>query len=325
MILCQVNFYKRIDTLQEEQRMFSYARVQERPSLFLAMTGLTLSEFDQLLPAFQQAWEAYLHQDVINRPDRQRQYGGGQHESTLVPIEDKLLFILYYLKVYPLQEILAFEFAMTQSTANEWIHILSPVLQNALGRGGHLPERNPARVVDALQHEADPASEYGLDGTERRRQRPKDQETQRRYYSGKKKTHTIKNLIIGGLTTRTVTYLSATYEGRLHDKTIADDEHWVFPDDIALYKDSGFQGYEPDNVRTFQPQKKPQGQALTLRQKAQNRLIAKIRIVIEHILAGIKRCRIVKEVFRNTKACFDDLVMELACGLHNFRVHYRYT
>lgn len=90
-----------------------------------------------------------------------------------------------------------------------------------------------------------------------------------------------------------------------------------------MYKDTGFQGYEPEGVQTFQPQKKPQGKALTSEQREQNSLISRVRIVIEHILAGIKRCRIVKDVFRNTKEKYDDLVMEIACGLHNFRVHHR--
>ena len=42
-----------------------------------------------------------------------------------------------------------------------------------------------------------------------------------------------------------------------------------------------------------------------------------MRIVVEHVICGVKRCRIVKDVFRNTKDKFDDLVMEIACGLHN--------
>ena len=75
-------------------------------------------------------------------------------------MEDKLLFILYYVKVYPLQAILAFEFGMVQSTANEWIHILSEVLKKALDHGGYLPERDPkrighARVIDKIQFESD--------------------------------------------------------------------------------------------------------------------------------------------------------------------------
>jgi len=304
--------------------MISYSAIKDHPSLFLAMTGMTQEEFQHLLPAFLHAWEVYLQREYWERPDRQRQYGAGQWEQTLIPIEDKLLFILYYLKVYPLQEILAFEFGMAQSTANEWIHLLSQILKEALDRDGYLPERDPTTLGEHLQAQASPEADYGIDGTERRRQRPHDDETQRHYYSGKKKTHTIKNVIIGGLNTRNVVYLSQTYEGRLHDKTLVDLEQPSFPDSVSLVKDTGFQGYAPENVCAFQPQKKPKGKELTAEQKTQNTLISTLRIVIEHILAGIKRCRIVKEVFRNTAVHFDDLVMELACGLHNFRVHFRY-
>jgi hypothetical protein len=54
-------------------------------------------------------------------------------------------------------------------------------------------------------------------------------------------------------------------------------------------------------------------------------MIASIRLLVEHAIAGVKRCRIVHEVLRNTKAHFDDLVMEIACGLHNFRTTLRYN
>src|SRR2546427_11012694 len=111
-----------------------------------------------------------------------------------------------------------------------------------------------------------------------------------------KKAHTIKNLVIGGLHTRKVNYLSQTYEGKRHDKKIADEESPTYPADIGVYQDTGFQGYEPEGVKTFQPQKKPKGKELTLEQKEQNSLISSIRIVIEHIIAGIKRCRIVKDL-----------------------------
>jgi hypothetical protein len=76
-------------------------------------------------------------------------------------------------------------------------------------------------------------------------------------------------------------------------------------------------------VQTFQPQKKPKGKERSPEQREQNSLISRVRIVIEHLIAGMKRCRIVKDVFRNTTAKYDDLVMEIACGLHNFRVHHR--
>jgi hypothetical protein len=165
--------------------VFSYYQVQEHPKLLLAMTGLTRTEFHQLLPHFQYAWDQYVQQYYVDRDNRQRHYGGGRSEATLINIEDKLLFILYYVKVYPLQEILAFEFGMVQSTAHEWIHILSEVLKKALDHGRYVPERDPKQLGTVLEAEAE--STYGLDGTERPRQRPRDAEKQKHYYSGKKK------------------------------------------------------------------------------------------------------------------------------------------
>ena len=119
--------------------------------------------------------------------------------------------------------------------------------------------------------------------------------------------------------------MSQTYEGKRHDKKIVDEENPTYPVDIGVYKDTGFQGYEPEGVKTFQPQKKPKGKELTPEQKEQNSLISSIRIVIEHIIAGIKRCHIVQDLFRNTTEMSDALVMEIACGLHNFRVEYRHS
>ncbi|MCB9420100.1 MAG: hypothetical protein H6667_09860 [Ardenticatenaceae bacterium] len=55
-----------------------------------------------------------------------------------------------------------------------------------------------------------------------------------------------------------------------------------------------------------------------------NRIISGFRIEVEHVIAGVKRCRIIKDTFRNTKEGFSDLVMEVACGLHNLRVTCRH-
>lgn len=165
--------------------MFTYDQVKEHPKLLRAMTGLTQAEFGQLLPGFDKAREAYVQQAYVDREGRQRQYGGGKPEATLVTIEDKLLFILYYVKAYPLQEILAFEFGMVQSTAHEWIHMRSDVLKKALDDEGHLPERAPQELATVLTSVS--TTVYGIDGTERRRQRPSDPTQQADYYSGKKK------------------------------------------------------------------------------------------------------------------------------------------
>jgi hypothetical protein len=165
--------------------------------------------------------------------------------------------------------------------------------------------------------------DLGIDGTERRIERPKDPVSQRKFYSGKKKAHTLKSVLIGGLEDRQIKYLSGTHEGKKHDKKVCDEDQIIVPAGSDLYQDTGFQGYHVPDVNSHQPKKKPRGGELTAADKTRNYLISQVRVVVEHILAGVKRCRITKDVFRNTQDNYDDQVMELACGLHNFRSDHR--
>ena len=139
-----------------------------------------------------------------------------------------------------------------------------------------------------------------------------------------KKAHTDKNLVIVNTHSQKVVYLSATVPGKKHDKKQADEAAIVYPQQSTLGKDTGFQGYEPANIITWQPKKKPKGRDLAVEDKQLNALFSSARIVVEHVLAGVKRCHIVKDVFRNTKTGFSDTVMEVACALHNLRVHFRH-
>ncbi len=164
--------------------MLSYAKVKDDPTAFRACTSLDPSEFDQLLMAFARAWQTYVENTYVKGKVRQRQYGGGR-KARLDSIEDKLFFILFYFKTYPLQEVMGVLFGLSQSQTNEWIHRLSQVLQMALGQEQHLPTRDPQNL-EAILAEC-PELEFLIDGTERRRQRPTDAEAQKAYYSGKKK------------------------------------------------------------------------------------------------------------------------------------------
>jgi hypothetical protein len=131
-------------------------------------------------------------------------------------------------------------------------------------------------------------------------------------------------VILANQQTERVVYLSQTYCGKTHDKKIADTEAIHYPPHATLDKDTGFQGYEPVAVLTFQPRKKPKGKELSLADWFLNRVIASVRIRVEHVIASIKRCRIVKEVFRNTIEGMSDLVMGVACALHNWRMSFRH-
>jgi DDE superfamily endonuclease len=109
----------------------------------------------------------------------------------------------------------------------------------------------------------------------------------------------------------------------VHDKLICDVEEHSFPEGSKLWKDKGYQGYEPEGVTTFQPKKKPPQQELAQTDKDRNREISRGRIEIEHQINGIKRCRIVTHRLRSRSDHYADDVMETACGLHNFRLTHR--
>ena len=233
---------------------------------------------------------------------------------------DKLLFILFYFRQYPIQEVQGFLFGISQAQANEWVHRLTAVLSTALGYEKQLPERRPYRLAAVLRD--CPGLEFIIDGTERPVNRPQDNSVQEAYYSGKKKTHTVNNNLIshrGGK----VVYLSDTYEGSVHDKLICDLEGHEFPDGSKLWQDKGYQGYAPQGVITMQPQKKPAKQDLSEAEKERNRAISKERIEIEHHISGVKRSRIVSHRLRNRTEYYADKVMETACGLHNYRLTHR--
>lgn len=303
--------------------MIHFEQLKNKPAMLKCLTGLTVEGFVALLPAFETAYQADVEQrDKQRTKRRQRERGAGQ-KGALPELADKLVFILFYFRIYPVQMVQGFFFGMGQPQANEWVHRLSPVLKAALGYDVQLPARRPQDIKAIL--ESCPGLEFIIDGTERPIRRPQDSERQKANYSGKKKRHTLKNNVITDKRSGKIEGLSPTVEGKRHDKKLADEQDGAFPMGSQLWKDTGFQGYEPKNVKTFQPTKKPKGRDLSLEEKATNTLIAKERIAIEHTLGGVKVFRIVHEVFRNMRDGFDDLVMEIACGLHNFRIDHPLT
>lgn len=236
----------------------NYKTLSARPQSFLAMTGLTPPEFRDLLPAFQTAYDRArpIDQTAAGQP-RQRWWGAGR-PGALVGTEDKLLFVLVYLKTYPLQVVLGQLFGISTAQANCWLHRLLPVLRSALDDRGVLPEREGTRVARGS------AERRGhrvviIDGTERRRQRPKNAEKQALHYSGKRKTHTDKNVVLTDAADDRVVFLSGTYPGAANDKRIADEANLRYPRGTTLYKDAGFQGYEPAVHKTCQAKKKAKG------------------------------------------------------------------
>ena len=165
--------------------MLSYQQLKHHPCALRTFTGCDQAEFEKLLPHFEMAYHAYRYDHHVKKKARKRRYGGGR-KPRLAAMEDKLLFILVYFTIYPLQEVMAFLFETSQGRVNEWIHTLSTVLKMALGKAQALPERNPKNLEQTLALCV--SIDFIIDGTERRIQRPQDPAEQHEKYSGKKKT-----------------------------------------------------------------------------------------------------------------------------------------
>ncbi|MBM4460677.1 MAG: transposase [Chloroflexi bacterium] len=298
--------------------MLTYASLAQHADQFLAMTAYTVEEFQALLPAFRAEFVAYTAKFTLaGRPRGKRAYSAYKN-SPLPTIEDKLLFILVYLKQNSLQTAHGVLFGMAQPDANQWIHLLHPLLNQALAALG----AHPARTATTFTPETEATLIFWQDGTERPIPRPTDATARRLYYSGKKKHHTLKNIVVINPDSRVI-FLSQTCEGTKHDKRAADEAGYTLPANSVLLQDIGFQGFTLAEVLILQPQKKPRGHDLPPETRLDNQAIAALRIQIEHAIGGVKRYRIVKDEIRNWKAGFRDKVMETCCALHNFRLTFR--
>lgn len=164
--------------------MLNYATLQNNETTFLSVTSLTVFELQVLLIAFAEAFAEVAHLTAEGEP-RFRKKGGGQ-SGKLPRLEDKLVFILSYIKNYPLQTYHGLQFGLSQSKTNLQIHTLLPKLKRALEILACRPSREAAEFVERLQNQVQ-KGDLVQDGVERNRERPQDEERQKLYYSGKKR------------------------------------------------------------------------------------------------------------------------------------------
>src|SRR2546427_5060897 len=127
-----------------------FTDVQDRPTEFLDFTSLTLDEFQQLVPPFEAAFQAHMATWRLDgKPRTARQFSVYKNCPLPTP-EDRLFFLLTYLKTYSLQVVQGRLFGMGQSKANQWIHVLLPVLLAALRTLGDAPTRSLAALAQRL-------------------------------------------------------------------------------------------------------------------------------------------------------------------------------
>lgn len=291
-------------------------KILKNPRLCKAMFGMTKEEIEALLPVFGRC--LIIHRYEI-KPNRKRKVGGGQ-KGDLPTDEEKLLFILMYLKVYPTHDVFSVLSDHQRSKCGDSIKLLLPVLQKTLGRHLTLPIRKANSLKEVFER-CPGLKDVFLDGSERRTQKPTSKKRRNKLYSGKKKATARKNLVLSD-EKKNILFLSPTKSGRRHDKRLADkaDIAMALPNHVTVWTDTGFQGFDYLHPNTVMPKKATKNNPLTFEQKQNNRIISGIRVLSEHAIAGYKRFKAASDVYRNRLPNMDDMLTLVAAGLWNFHL-----
>ena len=299
----------------------SLEKVLKRDRLCKALTGLSPSEFINLVPTFAKALEETKMNEYLDTLNRKRKPGGGK-KSFVPTVETKFFFILFYFKCYPTFDLAGWFYNRDGGNVWNMYSQLVPVLEATLGKKMVLPARSIGSIDEffAIFPEA---KEVFIDGTERPIQRSKDKKRQKANYSGKKKRHTRKNIVITNRK-RKIGILTKTTEGKEHDFSIVKNERLPdhIPKKVRIRVDNGFQGIQkefPGHLVSI-PTKKPKGKELSNTVKERNKSKSRVRILVEHAIGGIKRYGIVSNVFRNRTEGSDDTAIYLSSGLWNYHL-----
>jgi len=302
--------------------MITIEKLYQKPSLLLSFTGLTLAEFQKLLGQMALA-EAVYKETRLSRTNRQRALGGGRHFT--YQLAEQLLMLLMYYRLYCTYTLLGFMFDVDETTILRNIVYISPLMTQFLP----LPEK----IIPAISRiktmpellQRYPELKVIIDATEQSIPRPKDKDRQQKYYSGKKKRHTIKTQITNnkmGL----ILNVFGGIEGKRHDFQTFQDSgiDRKIPPGIKFEVDLGYLGIEkavPERGCLI-PFKASKYQPLTPLLKIINKSIAQSRILAEHVLSWLKKFRIIKETFRNRLNKHPQIFNQIA-GIVNLRTMNR--
>jgi hypothetical protein len=274
-------------------------RLAKKPPVFRALTGLTVAVFDQLVAELNPAFHA-ARRRRLDRPDRQRAFGGGD-DFDLEPA-DQFLLTIVWLRHYPTQEALGYLFGVSDSSALRAIRRCLPVLEQAGKDTMRMPDpgRGRRKALPALLRDT-PAIAVLVDTFEQRVQRP--QRRQRAYYSGKKKCHTLKSQVAVDEASGRIVDIAASVPGPRADLKVLEASRLLhrLPPWVGAIGDSAYAGIldlHPDGLAAT-PRRKPRGQPRPAEDRRFNRAFARRRIGVEHGIGRLRRFQALSQTDRH--------------------------
>lgn len=246
-----------------------------RKRQFCSLTGVTPALFKDMVQRLRPGWVRLAKRK--NRSGRPHGVGG---------LEDHLLVLLILYRCHITQDFLALLYNVDKATISRSLQRIEPLVRRALS------------VTRSIRVTAEEAQALLIDATEQPIERPR--KNQKRWYSGKKKRHSIKTEIIATEKGRIVA-VSASTPGAVHDVKLR-RRGPPLPQNAHAYADSGYQGYQKDHPAIDIPYKKPKGGDLTQEEKEYNNALSRFRVRVEHAIARIKKFRILADRFRYPRA-----------------------
>jgi hypothetical protein len=308
--------------------MLSYERLSRKPKIFRSFTGLDVSEFDEVYDVLESQYHDFERKRLSREGKRKNEIGGGRPFK--LELEDRLLVLLVYYRLYVTSTLAGFLFDVDHSTVLRDTHMLEPLVRDCLP----LPKKiqrltRRLRTIEEVE-EFFPGVKAFIDSTEQEIPRPKkDAKKRKTHYSGKKRRHTVKTQLTvnsNGL----IVHKTNHARGRRHDLDLYREHHPPLPKEVEQDFDRGYDGvrkYFPDLKCAIPFKRRGRGRGhrgekaedLTPEQKEFNRQLSSERVVVEHTISRMKKFRIMADEFRNRLKGYDAMT-DIVSGLVNLRI-----
>jgi hypothetical protein len=290
-----------------------YEYLSQHATVFQKCTGLTVELFDQLvddvLPLYVEAEDQRL-----SRRQRQRAIGAG-HPFEL-DMRDHLLLTVIWLRLYPIHEVLAYLFGVSDSTVSRLIERVLPRLEQSGRDGMRLPDpgKKRRRQLPDLLNDI-PELTVIVDSFEQRVQRPANDDS---HYSGKKKQHTLKSQITVDSDTGRIVDVSDSVPGPTADIKLLETSSLLerLPNEVGVGGDLAYLNLAKLRQHGFSPRRKPRGKDRPPEDIVYNRAFAQFRIVVEQTIGQVRRFQSLTTTDRNHRRQHSARVVAVA-GLVN--------
>ena len=302
-----------------------YQQLHQHETVFKALTGLYVSEFDQLvadvLPEYEQA-----EMERLSRPDRLRDMGGGPNFS--LTGRDQILLTVIWLRKYPTQEVLGYLFGVSDTSAGRVVKRLLPLLEKSGRATMKMPDpgRKKRRQLADLLADT-PELAVVIDTFEQRVQRPQERKQADEYYSGKKRQHTLKSQVAVDEDSGQVVDVADSVVGPTADITRLEQSDLLnrLPPGVGGLGDLAYVGIDklhPDGLAAA-PRRKPKNKPRPSEDVAYNQAFSRRRIIVEQTIGRLRRYEAITQTDRHHRQHHTQRVVAIA-GLVNRQIAHRF-